>query len=743
MVKMELVMKDDVKFIQVNNDITFFELKRRLITKLQLANEAEDIKITYRYPQVMISPHVNYIPMPINDDEDVEIMLSLLQSTPMLNAAELYVEVEPLTVGVMQSPRVERIAQSLPETLTPVEECGPSTQVDNIPYVPSEDIDDIEFSERLVMNDDYDMDEEEDDDYDVEEEEEEEESNELDCWGDMPDADNRQTVPILQVPSQSFLENTWDDIHDLSYDGERCITNWDESQEFQKSLQFSDKQEVQHAIMLYSLKHNQAYKVKESNKTKLHVCCINLCGWRVRACKRSKHDLWEITKYNGSHTCTHDTFTPNSTVLDLKFIEREVRHLVQGDHSIKIKALQKEIKHLHKNYDASYYKVWDARRKAIVHLFGDWDESYYLLPKFMAALTESNPSSKVEWKTLNTGVIGSAYFHHVFWAFGPSIEGFKHCRPVISIDATFLYGKYKGKLMIAMAQDANNSVYPLAFAVVEEESQSSWYWFLDCIKKHVTTLEEICIISDRHTGIMSAIDAILATDDEDDDSLRPPNLYHRFCIRHVASNFNERYYDKQLKNMIKKAGGVNQLRKFNTIMEAIRKLNPSARKRLDDIPREKWTLAHDDGRRYGATTTNLVECFNGVLKGARNLPITAMMKFIFFKLMKYFNDRRNNIRANLEEGQVYSKHAMDIFEKYAEKSLLHIVTEVTREDGTFSVWTPMNPNSINRGNHIQIVKLLDRTCSCGKWQLYKIPCSHVIASCRAISLNAHQFIDPC
>jgi hypothetical protein len=126
----------------------------------------------------------------------------------MLNAVELYVEVESLTVGiVMQSPRVERIAQSLPETLTPVEECDPSTQVDNISYVLSEHIDDIEFSKRLVVNDNYDMDEEEDDDYDVKEESKEE-SNELDCWGDMPDADNRQIVSILQVSSQSFLENT-------------------------------------------------------------------------------------------------------------------------------------------------------------------------------------------------------------------------------------------------------------------------------------------------------------------------------------------------------------------------------------------------------------------------------------------------------------------------------------------------------------------------------------------------------
>jgi hypothetical protein len=66
----------------------------------------------------------------------------------------------------------------------------------------------------------------------------------------MSDADNRQTVLILQVSSQSFLENTLNDIHDPSYDGKICITNWDESQEFQKGLQFSDKQEVQHAIMV-------------------------------------------------------------------------------------------------------------------------------------------------------------------------------------------------------------------------------------------------------------------------------------------------------------------------------------------------------------------------------------------------------------------------------------------------------------------------------------------------------------
>ena len=56
---------------------------------------------------------------------------------------------------------------------------------------------------------------------------------------------------------------------------------------------------------------------------------------------------------------------------------------------------------------------------------------------------------------------------------------------MISIDATHLYGKYKGKLLIAMAIDGNNEDYPLAFFVVNE-SKETWGWFLACLRLYVT-----------------------------------------------------------------------------------------------------------------------------------------------------------------------------------------------------------------------------------------------------------------
>ena len=117
------------------------------------------------------------------------------------------------------------------------------------------------------------------------------------------------------------------------------------------------------------------------------------------------------------------------------------------------------------------------------------------LPRFLAALSDVDPDTVTTLKC-DPGVSGSCIFNSAFWAFGPCIRGFRHCRPVISIDATHLYGKYKGKLLIAMATDGNNKIYPLAFAVVESESTESWGWFLACLLTYVTDQTNLCIISD-------------------------------------------------------------------------------------------------------------------------------------------------------------------------------------------------------------------------------------------------------
>ena len=99
----------------------------------------------------------------------------------------------------------------------------------------------------------------------------------------------------------------------------------------------------------------------------------------------------------------------------------------------------------------------------------------------------------------------------------------------MSIDGTNLYEKYKDTLLIAMGCDGNNQLFPLAFVITEGENTNSWGWFLACIRNRVTQWTRICVISDRHPGIMAAmIDPHLGW--------AAPSAYHRICMRDLASN---------------------------------------------------------------------------------------------------------------------------------------------------------------------------------------------------------------
>ena len=140
-----------------------------------------------------------------------------------------------------------------------------------------------------------------------------------------------------------------------------------------------------------------------------------------------------------------------------------------------------------------------------MHIYGDFDESYAELPQFLAVLSDVDLDTVTTLKC-NPRILGTCIFNSAFWAFSSCIRGFKHCRPMISINVTHLYGKYKGKLLIAMATDGNNEVYPLAFAVIESESTESWGWFLACLLTYVTNQTNLYIIFDRHRGIQLCFD---------------------------------------------------------------------------------------------------------------------------------------------------------------------------------------------------------------------------------------------
>ena len=107
-------------------------------------------------------------------------------------------------------------------------------------------------------------------------------------------------------------------------------------------------------------------------------------------------------------------------------------------------------------------------------------------------------------------------------------------------------------------------------------------------------------------------------------------------MHHLASNFMTRFKYKILKNLVCRAALVSTKSKFNKHMTIIGRINYEAQQWLEAIPFQLWALSHDGGQRYEIMTTNMSEVFNSVLKGARSLPLTALVQLTFFCLNSYF-----------------------------------------------------------------------------------------------------------
>jgi hypothetical protein len=123
------------------------------------------------------------------------------------------------------------------------------------------------------------------------------------------------------------------------------------------------------------------------------------------------------------------------------------------------------------------------------------------------AMKAANPGMHYEYISKpNEWKDGRQIFFHAFWCFPQCVEAFRHCRPVLSIDGTFILGKYMGTLLVAISCDADNALVLLAFALVERENKDSWGWFLRLVRRHVIGPDrEVGVIFDTHQGILSAV----------------------------------------------------------------------------------------------------------------------------------------------------------------------------------------------------------------------------------------------
>ncbi|KAH1259563.1 hypothetical protein GmHk_03G008993 [Glycine max] len=371
-------------------------------------------------------------------------------------------------------------------------------------------------------------------------------------------------------------------------------------------------------------------------------------------------------------------------------------------------------------------------------IHGNWEESYAKLPKLFGALQSCVPRAMVAAQTesLYEGgeiVPDKRLFKRVFWSFGPCINGFAYCKPIVQVDGIWLYGKYTSTLLIATAQDGANHIFPIAYAIVEGETTSSWGFFLKNLRRHVTSQINISLISDRHPSIISAYN-------------NPSNLWvqdtsHFFCLRHIAQNFLRGNSNcKHLKKPLMLAGYAYTEKMHWRHLGDIHANKPSAAEWIDQLPKQKWVQCFDEGKRWGHMTTNLSESVNSMLKNTRHLSVSSLVEETYFKTAQLFANRGRQTQAMINSGSQYSEVVFDAINSDQQESNTHIVNEFDRHNQTFIIMETQSPLETPRPPGRFRVMLQSQKCDCGEFQAKHLPCSHVMAAYKSVNVDPMTYV---
>nr|GEX52398.1 transposase, MuDR, MULE transposase domain protein [Tanacetum cinerariifolium] len=126
----------------------------------------------------------------------------------------------------------------------------------------------------------------------------------------------------------------------------------------------------------------------------------------------------------------------------------------------------------------SMSKAFRAKAKDEREIRGDHILQYSMLRDYVVELQYTNPNTTVKIaveRNINPS-FPTRVFQRIYVCLGALKLGFRSCRrDLLGLDGAFMKGPFPAQVLVAVRLDSNNEIYPLAYALVEAETKSSWY----------------------------------------------------------------------------------------------------------------------------------------------------------------------------------------------------------------------------------------------------------------------------
>lgn len=237
---------------------------------------------------------------------------------------------------------------------------------------------------------------------------------------------------------------------------------------FELGMCFVDTATFRKAVRQHSITKGREVIFTINDKYKVQAKCKHeTCPWLIYASKVQNEDTMQVKKYNAKHKCPRlqrVTHANSKWLADMYKDEIWTNPKWPVDSMITI--MQKKVKLV---FNKS--QMYRAKRKVFKMGSGCDSEQYALLWSYAEEIKKSNPETTVKIKCKQ--VEGKAVFKRFCICWGSLKRGFlEGCRPVICLDGCHLKSSSGGILLSAVGIDANNCMYPFAYAVVEKEKKN-------------------------------------------------------------------------------------------------------------------------------------------------------------------------------------------------------------------------------------------------------------------------------
>ncbi|CAI9290457.1 unnamed protein product [Lactuca saligna] len=267
-------------------------------------------------------------------------------------------------------------------------------------------------------------------------------------------------------------------------------------------MRFSNPMELKNCLTNYAVKngYNLYYEKNDSHRLLVRCCKDSKnpsCPFRLWASWMSSERSFQIKSLVDDHNCSR-VFKLGS-IVTYKWIGKHFKNQLLKNPKMSIRKMKAKVSTKF-NLIVSVTQCRNARRYALDEIEGSLIEHYGKVWSYGEEIMRTNPGSTVK---IDVDVMpdSTTYFSKMYVCFKGVKDGWiAACRRVIGVDGCFLKGICRGQLLAAMGRDANNHIFPIAWAVVAVENKETWKWFLDLLLDDIEMGigHGLTLISDQH-----------------------------------------------------------------------------------------------------------------------------------------------------------------------------------------------------------------------------------------------------